>query len=96
MLIKAGVDISRLERNTRRSLTVVASIFEDEGLPFVITSTYEGNHSAGSLHYANRAYDMASPAEKWRWLFDRVRDALSNDFDVVDELDHWHIEYDPD
>lgn len=95
MLIKAGVDISRLERNTRRSLTVVASIFEDEGLVFVITSTYEGNHSAGSLHYANQAYDIAAPAAKMKWIFDRVKTALGNDFDVVDELDHWHIEYDP-
>ncbi|MBA7495943.1 hypothetical protein ES702_06539 [subsurface metagenome] len=95
MLIKAGVDISRLERNTRRSLTVIAEIFEDEDLVFVITSTYEGNHSAGSLHYANQAYDMAAPAAKTKWMFNRIRSVLSEDFDFVDELDHWHIEYDP-
>jgi len=95
MLIKAGVDISRLDRNTRRSLTVVESIFEDEGQPFIITSTYEANHSAGSLHYANQAYDIGIPDLQTVRIFNRVRDALSEDFDFVAELDHWHIEFDP-
>jgi len=95
MLIKAGVDISRLERITRRSLTVVASIFEDEGLAFIITSTYEGTHSAGSLHYANQAYDIAMPALNARRIFKLIKTVLGSDYDVVDEVDHIHIEYDP-
>jgi hypothetical protein len=95
MLLKAGVDISRLERNTRRSLTVVDSIFDDEIGFFVITSTYEGNHSAGSLHYANQAYDVRWPAVNGHKIFRRIQKALGPKFDVVKERDHIHIEYDP-
>jgi len=96
VLLKAGVDISRLERKTRRSLTVVEVIFEDEGQPLIITSTYEGDHGAGSLHYANQAYHIRTPVMQTVRIFNRVRDALSEDFDFVAETDHWHIEYNPD
>lgn len=95
MLIKAGVDISRLERATRRSLTVVAVILRDHKYELVITSTYEGDHMPGSLHYANRAYDIRVPANMKRILTDEIKDALSFDFDVILEEDHIHIEYDP-
>jgi len=61
MLIKAGVDISRLERTTRRSLTIVAVVLRDMDLELIITSTYDGNHMPGSLHYANQAYDVRVP-----------------------------------
>ncbi len=95
MLIKAGVDISRLERNTRRSLSKVAYIFSDEVEYFVITSTYEGNHSAGSLHYANQAYDFRLPDQSKVRILARIKAVLSTDFDVVMERDHYHVEYDP-
>ena len=95
MLIKAGVDISRLERHTRRSLTVVASILRDYKFEIVVTSTYEGNHIPGSLHYANRAYDIRVPVEIKRVLVDKIAADLGFDFDVILEGDHIHIEYDP-
>lgn len=95
MLIKAGVDISRLERNTRKTLTVLEVAWGFNQAEFVITSTYEGNHSAGSLHYANQAYDLRYPTddhEFWQLL---AINYLGEDFDVVAERDHLHIEYDP-
>ena len=95
MLIKAGVDISRLERNTRRSLTIVAILFRDEGRELIITSTYDGNHTPGSLHYANQAYDVRLPPGLKHLFVDKIRDALGSDFDVIQENDHIHIEYDP-
>lgn len=95
MLIKAGVDISRLERNTRRSLTMVAIVLRDHEQELVITSTFEGNHTPGSLHYANRAYDIRVPANIKRMLINDIKEVLLVDFDVVLEKDHIHIEYDP-
>ncbi len=67
MLCKLGVDIHRLERPMRRALNEVDKAFQDtvQG-EAILTSTYEGDHQAGSLHYANlaadfrlRYYDMA-------------------------------------
>lgn len=59
MLIKAGVDISRLRPEIRKKLTEIERIVDAVGREeLVITSTYESNHSAGSLHYADLAVDI--------------------------------------
>ena len=59
MLVKLGVSIDKLERPIRRALTLVDGVFKSEfGIEAVITSTYEGDHQPGSLHYANLAVDF--------------------------------------
>jgi hypothetical protein len=95
MLIKAGVDISRLERNTRRGLRKVADIFLRYDQEVIITSAFEGNHGAGSLHYANQAFDVRFPSDDKENIEASIFEELSNDFDVLMESDHIHIEYDP-
>ena len=97
MLVKFGVDISRLERNTRRSLRTVESIHLEYEIEAVITSTYEGNHGVGSLHYANQAYDLRrSPTQSDHTVIvDILKSRLGINFDIVDESNHIHIEYDP-
>ena len=95
MLIKAGVDISRLERMTRSGLRIVAGILAGYGEELVITSTYEGSHGAGSLHYANQAFDIRMPDKETTALSLELMTVLGSDFDVVIERDHIHIEYDP-
>ena len=95
MLIKAGVDISRLERRTRSGLKIVGSVLAGHGEELVITSTYEGTHGAGSLHYANQAFDIRMPDKETPSLRMELMAVLGSDFDVVAERDHIHIEYDP-
>lgn len=97
MLIKAGVDISRLNRNIRKSLSRVENIIVLYGGELVITSAYEGNHMAGSLHYSNDAYDIRCNSDKVKALktVDDIKNALGSDYDVVYEGNHIHIEYDP-
>lgn len=95
MLIKAGVDISRLKPPIRKKLWVIKTIAEETGsLELIITSTYEGTHAANSLHYANLAMDIRrgpQPAKTTK----RLRFILGDDYDIVAEKDHIHIEYDP-
>ena len=95
MLIKAGVDISRLERNTRRGLGKVDRIFESHNQEMIITSTFDGNHGAGSLHYANQAFDLRLPEADRENVEAMIFEELDDDFDVLTETDHIHIEYDP-
>lgn len=95
MLIKAGVGIEALHRNIRRSLGTVAAVFDSFGELLVITETYGGNHGAGSLHYANEAYDVRNPVKNKVSIVTMLKEKLGADFDVVDEIDHIHIEYDP-
>lgn len=95
MLIKTGVDISRLNREIRRGLIKIDLLFASNGQEAVITSTYGGNHSPGSLHYANDAIDVRLPNPDIVGIVGRLRVNLGLDFDVIKESDHIHIEYDP-
>lgn len=96
MLIKAGVDISRLRRVIRKKLPVIAKIIgaiaQEE---LVVTSTYEGNHSEGSLHYCDEAVDLRRP-DKGDVVCQEIRRALGSDYDVILYSNRIHIEYDPD
>uniref|UniRef100_A0A6H1Z7J8 Peptidase n=1 Tax=viral metagenome TaxID=1070528 RepID=A0A6H1Z7J8_9ZZZZ len=58
MLLKPGIDFSRLSQDCRRSLPTVAAVYAEYGLQFVITSMNDRDHGAGSLHYSNDAYDV--------------------------------------
>lgn len=95
MLIKAGVDISRLERNARLGLQKVSDVYEANGSEIVISSTYEGNHGAGSLHYAHRAFDVYPPVKHKEHVIILCIKVLGKDFDVVPKSNHVHFEYDP-
>lgn len=101
MLVKLGVDISRLEFHTRRSLRDVEVTFDNANAPEpIISSTYEGNHSVISLHYQNRAYDLRLPFKYLsnnKDLVKQLKANLGKDFDIILEArkKHIHIEYDP-
>lgn len=95
LLIKAGVDISRLSRQTRKGLVHVQSSFLQYDQQLVITSTYDGTHSAGSLHYANQAFDTRFPEVSKNEVWAECVRRLGPDWDTVWEKDHWHFEYDP-
>ena len=100
MLVKLGVDISRLKRPMRRGLKKIDSAFlRHTDFEAVVTSTYDGNHSPSSLHYAHLAVDLRLPAETPFISNDIVKkelkSSLGKDFDVILERNHFHIEYDP-
>ena len=95
MLIKEGVDISLLKPEIRKKLNKIQKGLAENGLELIITSTYEGTHSAGSLHYANWAIDIRVPKIDKHFWRDRLANVLGDNFDVVLEADHIHIEYDP-
>ena len=64
----------------------------------VITSVTDGKHGKGSRHYIGCAMDirtrnMTSPQQLACKLALKVD--LGNDFDVVLESNHIHLEYDP-
>ena len=95
MLIKVGVDISRLNREVRRALGVVGVFLQERGSELVVTSTYEGNHGAGSLHYANDAFDFRTPSWFGKLDGEKLAGKLGGGYDVVVESDHIHVEWDP-
>lgn len=68
-----------------------------------ITSANDSSHMEGSLHFVNRALDirikniiggMEFPLAARGWA-ERMQVALGDDYDVLLESDHIHVEYDP-
>ena len=95
MLIKAGVDISRLRPEIRKKLTGISTLmWQIDKQELTITSTYEGTHSEGSLHYANLAIDIRYTFKNLVF-FTEIQQWLGANYDVIREASHIHIEYDP-
>ena len=66
-----------------------------------ITSANDGDHSEGSLHFNTRAFDIRisniighvdNEARAWA---ERMQVALGDDYDVLLERDHIHVEHQP-
>lgn len=95
MLLKTGIDISRLKPPIRKKLNLISSIVNQYSeKELVITSTYEGTHSPGSLHYADLAIDIRRTTRQ-SIIINNLRQALGKNYDVILESTHVHIEYDP-
>lgn len=78
---------------------------------FIITSGNDSTHKKGSYHYKNRAIDISlreaisnerlQGLNKGSFLFNQINEKLNSalpqrkDFDVIFEVNHIHIEYDP-
>lgn len=78
---------------------------------FIVTSGNDNIHKDGSYHYKNRAIDISlreaisneklQGLNKGSHLFNQINESLNSalpqrkDFDIVFEVDHIHIEYDP-
>ena len=86
---KQGV-IGDLTTITQKGLGRVAREYSAEGEDLFVTSTREGNHGYGSLHFIGKAFDIRPSVVPVA-----VRDALGPGWDVVVEGNHIHCEYDP-
>lgn len=62
-----------------------------------MSSGIEGRHSRGSLHYAGQAFDISARGLKIRLddYADALGQALGDDFDVIAEGSHVHVEFQP-
>lgn len=68
------------------------------GKDVIITSGCESTHSPSSLHYQGKALDFRtrhlSDTDRVE-VMDKLKINLGNDYDVLFEGDHFHVEYDP-
>lgn len=99
-LLKAGVTVNGAQPELLIGMSVAAQVYAEYGHTLTITSITDGKHSTHSLHYVGlafdcRVWDFPSLTEK-RELCGKLRGALGDEFDVVLESTHIHIEFDPD
>lgn len=90
--IKQGV-IGDLQPVARKGLGRVAKLYKFNRQDLYVTSIRDGNHSDGSLHYDGLAFDVR-PNDQISTK--AIKEVLGPDWDVVNEVNHVHCEYDPD
>jgi hypothetical protein len=64
----------------------------------MITACVDGKHMAGSLHFSGQAVDLRTrdvPAGDMQKLLARIRECVGGDYDVILEIDHLHVEFQP-
>lgn len=97
---KEGVQYFHLKYPMRTASEIIGGVFEEYGYPCIITSTIEGRHESGSLHYCGLAADYRT-----RHLPDNIKKNLINEiiirliqksecYQVIAEKTHLHVEYD--
>ena len=100
MKFKKGVKFACIQPEMCLAAMVIQSVLTAHGLdPYndiVITSAKDGKHSRGSKHYVGFALDCRI----WEItdlpkVIKDLEESLTDEFDVVLEADHIHIEFDP-
>lgn len=102
--LKDGVRIVGLRTEMVAALDVADGVFSqyvpdsESGRHTVVTSGVEGQHSWGSLHYQGAALDFRTrhlSEDEQVAVADEIGRQLGEDFDVVLESTHLHIEFQP-
>lgn len=96
--IKDGVSLKGVLWQMFDAAVRVEVCYQAIGLECVITAGSDGQHMKGSLHYRGLALDFRKrtvPIAVRPKLLKAIRQALGPDYDVIDESDHFHVEYDP-
>lgn len=98
LLLKPGVRITGMRPEILLAAVAAERVYEEAGHDFVITACVDGKHMAGSFHFAGAAIDVRTrdlpPADVPKVLA-RIKACVGDDFDVLLEADHIHIEFQP-
>ncbi len=96
--LKPGVRITGMRPEILLAAVAAMEAYKAAGHDLMITACVDGKHMAGSLHYAGAAIDVRTrdlpPADVPKVLA-RIKSCVGDDFDVLLEADHIHIEFQP-
>lgn len=93
-----GVSLADLRPEMREVLIAADRIWREHGKELWVTSHKEGGHSPRSLHYTGFALDLRSRhfgRTEQGVAVRKLRQALGRNYDVIHEMNHFHVEYDP-
>ena len=97
--IKDGVKASDVKLQVIDALLIMQLVLQRFNYDLVVTSLSDSKHKDTSLHYRGYAVDIRTRDMKVQEVPTVVREcriALGKAYDVVQESDHIHVEYDPD
>lgn len=95
--IKPGVRLLGLKPEIQIGLQVAEGVYAAHGWTLRLTSGVEGRHMRASLHYAGQAVDLGLPPSGTDLpaFVAELKVALCEEFDIVLEADHAHLEFQP-
>ena len=97
MRLKDGVSVNGLKPECIIALSICNEVYKNYGIDMVITSGTEGKHSKNSLHYVGFAFDLRTNNIQYtsdvNLIVKDIKDALTDEYDIVLEKDHLHIEF---
>ncbi len=96
--LKSDVRITGMRPEILLAAVAAMEVYKAAGHDLMITACVDGKHMTGSLHYAGAAIDIRTrdlpPADVPKVLA-QIKTCLGDDFDVLIEVDHIHIEFQP-
>ncbi len=98
MRIKEGVKINGMRQETTLALVIASQVYADvAGAELVVTEITGGKHGTASLHYVGLAADLRTGniAGKEAAVVAELKKRLGENYDVVLESTHIHIEFQP-
>ena len=97
MKLKAGVNLENVSWVMFRAAVIAESVYRQYGTELVITSANDGTHGDKTLHHKGLALDLRTWTLNGRetMVAQSLRNALGEDYDVILERDHVHIEVSP-
>jgi len=100
--LKPGVSMKGMSPQVSLGAQIVEGIYlKYNGGELRITSITEGKHMRGSKHFTGCAFDAGVPAAAVLQIVEECREALGEEWDVIDESKntkggpHIHFEWDP-
>ena len=97
MRFKEGVTINGVKPEVVLALTVCNGIYANYGQDMVVTSITDGIHGKNSLHYVGFAFDLRTKNFQYSADIDLVvkdiKEYLTEEFDIILESDHIHVEF---
>lgn len=98
MKIKRGVSIAGIQPETVVALLVAEGVFGHHKATLTVTSCTDSKHGRASLHYVGFAIDLRTrdiPQGVVGDIAEDLRNFLGDQYDVVREDTHLHVEFQP-
>lgn len=98
MRIKSGAKLLGITPQIIIGASVADELYREMGFDMRITCGTDGKHMTGSAHYEGNAIDLGVIGLSTAQVITVVKELkarLGPEFDVVNESDHIHVEWDP-
>ncbi len=99
MRIKEGAEINGLRAETLLAYIIADQVYTKYGIECVLTEGTGGKHGRASLHYVGLAIDIRTrnieSKDTQLLIAAEIRERLGDQYDVILEDTHCHLEHQP-